>query len=160
MRFRSPFMMAPVCALLLVLGGCSDGERTAIGDQKAYSPSALGEIPLLRYFADHNPGLAILKYAQADLDNDGKEDLVVIYQVAREQNEMRVLLDQGATVAESNAVPAPVSDQLVQFKNIDNKPPMEFILQGRKGPKVGYAIFRIEDGRLEDLFGQGMEDCC
>ena len=60
----------------------------------------------------------------------------------------------------TNEVPAPVSDQTIELKDIDEEPPMEFIVQGRKGAKVGFAIFRIEDGELVDLFGEGMEDCC
>ncbi len=114
----------------------------------------------MRFFAGNHPALLILKYAQADLDNDGMEDLIVIYQIAKDQNEMCVILHHGEGFVESNSVPAPVSDQLIQFKDIDNKPPLEFIVQGRKGSKVGYAIFRFEDGKLADLFGQGMEDCC
>jgi hypothetical protein len=139
---------------------CTDKERPAAGDQKNYSPTVLQENALLRSFAVNHPGLLILKYAQADLDNDGLEDLIVIYQVNKGQNEMCVLLHYIEGFVESNSVPAPVSDQLIQFKDIDSKPPLEFIVQGRKGPKVGYAIFRIENGKLEDLFGQGMEDCC
>lgn len=115
---------------------------------------------MLRSFVEIHPCFEILKYAQADLNNDGQEDLIVIYQVTKGQNKMCVLLHHGTDLVESNSVPAPVSDQLIQFKNIDNKPPLEFILQGRKGSKVGYAIFRIEDGTLMDLFGEGMEDCC
>lgn len=114
----------------------------------------------MRYFVENHPGLAILKYAQADLDNDGLEDLIIIYQVTKGKNEMCVLLHHGPDFVESNSVPAPVSDQLIQFRNIDDKPPLEFILQGRKGTKVGYAIFRLQDGKLADLFGEGMEDCC
>ena len=146
--------------VLFSVASCSDKDRPTPGDQKNYSPSALVENPMLRHFTGNHPNFLILKYAQADLDNDGLEDLIVIYQVAKGHNEMCVLLHQGADFVESNSVPAPVSDQMIQFKDIDNEPPLEFILQGRKGPKVGYAIFRIEDGKLADLFGEGMENCC
>jgi hypothetical protein len=37
---------------------------------------------------------------------------------------------------------------------------MEFIVQGMKGANVGYAIYRLEGTKLEDLFGEGMKDCC
>jgi len=37
---------------------------------------------------------------------------------------------------------------------------MEFIVQGSKGNKTGFAVFRIENNQLVDLFGEGMEDCC
>ena len=49
---------------------------------------------------------------------------------------------------------------MIQLRDIDKKPPMEFIVQGAKGSKMGFAVFRIEENRLVDLFGEGMEDCC
>lgn len=155
------FWMIPATLALLSLVYCSDNkDLPAPGDQKNYNPTVLQENKMMHSFAEKHPGLAILKYAQADLDNDDREDLIVIYQIAKDQNEMCVIRHTGEGFIESNSVPAPVSDQLIQFKDIDSKPPLEFILQGRKGSKVGYAIFRIEDGKLADLFGQGMEDCC
>jgi hypothetical protein len=140
--------------------GCTDKETAPPGDQKDFTPEILIQNGLMQQFAANHPGLAVLKYAQADLDNDGKEDLIVIYRVAVEKNQMCVLRHRGPDVIETNSVPAPVSDQMIQFRNIDEKPPLEFILQGRKGAKVGYAIFRIENDLLTDLFGEGMEDCC
>ena len=60
----------------------------------------------------------------------------------------------------TNEVPAPVSNQVITFKDIDDKPPLEFIVQGMKGSNLGYAIYRVEGSILENLFGEGMEDCC
>jgi hypothetical protein len=140
--------------------GCTDNKTALQGDQKDFTPEVLTQNELMQQFAANHPGLAVLKYARADLDNDAKEDLIVIYRVAAEKNQMCVMRHRGPEVIETNSVPAPVSDQMIQFRNIDEKPPLEFILQGRKGAKVGYAIFRIEKGLLTDLFGEGMEDCC
>ncbi len=140
--------------------GCADNKTAPAGDQKDFTPEVLNQNPLMQQFAANHPGLAVLKYAQADLDNDGKEDLIVIYRMTAEKNQMCVLRHRGPEIIETNSVPAPVSDQMIQIRNIDEKPPLEFILQGRKGAKVGYAIFRIEKGLLTDLFGEGMEDCC
>ena len=36
---------------------------------------------------------------------------------------------------------------------------MEFVLQGQKGNKVGYGIYRVVDNAPMNLFGEGMEDC-
>ena len=154
------FLMIGATLALLSLVSCSDKDLPTSGDQKDYTPAVLQENKMMHSFAEGHPGLTILKYAQADLDNDDREDLIVIYQIAKDLNHMCVILHGGEGFVESNSVPAPVSDQMIQFKDIDNKTPLEFILQGRKGTKVGYAIFRIEDGKLTDLFGQGMEDCC
>ena len=144
----------------MMVFGCTEKDRAVSGDQKDFTPSALNGNKLMRYFADKHAGTVILKYAQSDLDDDGKEDLIIIYQVAREKNEMCVIRHGDSGLIQTNSVPAPATDQMIQFRNIDEKPPLEFILQGRKGANVGYAIFRIEEGDLVDLFGEGMENCC
>lgn len=145
---------------VLTVGACSDPDTQAAGDQKDFNADVLAENRMMQFFAGNHQGQTILKYAQADLDNDGKEDLIVIFRVGSGQNQMSVIYRQDGNFMETNAVPAPVSDQVIQFRDIDEKPPVEFILQGRKGAKVGYAIFRVEDGKLSDLFGEGMQDCC
>lgn len=115
---------------------------------------------LLKYFVTKNPGRKVIKYALKDLNNDGREDLLIIYEVSKEKNMMCVILDFGENYVATDEVPAPVSNQVIQFKDIDDKPPMEFIVHGSKGAKVGYAIYRIENGKIVDLFGEGMADCC
>ncbi len=149
-----------VLLFLISAYGCSEKDTPTPGDQKDFDASVLGENQMMQYFVGNHPGQTILKYAQADLDNDGRQDLIVIFSIEKGKNMMSVIRYQGVDLVETNAVPAPVSDQMIQFKNIDKKPPLEFILQGRKGAKVGYAIFRVEGGKLADLFGEGMEDCC
>jgi hypothetical protein len=145
---------------VLSLLGCRGQEPTPAGDQKDFTLSILHDNKMMQFFSTNHPGLVILKYAQTDLDNDGKDDLIIIFRKTKDENRMCVIRQQETGFIESNSVPAPVSDQIIRFKDIDNKPPMEFIVQGRKGSKIGYAIFRIEAGTLTDLFGEGMEDCC
>ncbi|PTN32247.1 Cys-Cys-COOH (seleno)protein SaoC [Desulfonatronum sp. SC1] len=152
--------MLAAAALLFSASGCTELATPPLGDQKDFCPDVLNHNTLLRNFAESYPGNPILKYAQADLNDNGQEDLIVIYQVVKGQNEMRVLLNHGTDYFVSDPVPAPVSDQMIQFKDIDNKPPLEFLVQGRKGPFIGYAIFRVEDGEIVDLFSEGMADCC
>jgi len=151
-----------ILSILLIFssGGCAQKEPLFEGDQKDFTPAFLDESKMMRYFVDSHPGQTVLKYAQADLDSDGQTDLIVIYQVEKAKNEMCVIRYKESTLMETNPLPAPVSDQMIRFKDIDGKSPLEFILQGRKRAKVGYAIFRIEKGKLIDVFGDGMEDCC
>lgn len=158
MNSRLSMLLPPI--ILMTVFGCTEKDRAVYGDQKDFSQSVLDENKLMRYFSDKQAGTVILKYAQSDLDNDGKEDVIIIYRVAREKNEMCVIRHGDSGFIQTNSVPAPVADQMIQFRNIDEKPPLEFILQGRKGANVGYAIFRIEEGNLVDLFGEGMENCC
>jgi hypothetical protein len=144
--------------LLFVLIGCQDRgtpARDISGDC-----TALQRNSLYRYFARTYPGKDALMWALKDVDSDGKDDLVLIYKVSKEKNAMRVVLTGSGTYAITNDVPAPVLDQVITFKDIDGKPPMEFIVQGMKETKIGYAVYRIERGKLVDLFSEGMDECC
>lgn len=144
--------------ILLVCGGCINQpvENDAV---RATEKLVQSDAPL-QYFKTTHPNKEVIVFAQADVNNTGTEDRVVIYQDTKEQNMMVVVFDDEGKLKCSNEVPAPATNQLIQFKDIDEKPPLEFIVSGAKGAKVGYAIFRLEAGKLEDLFGEGMEDCC
>ena len=146
--------------LLLVCFAAAQWDARGKGKHR---PERLGPAEgneLLRHFEVMNPGKEVLKYAMQDLNNDGREDLVVIYRVSPEKNMMRVVLDLGGRFAETNEVPAPYSNQVISFRDIDNKPPIEIVVQGTREAKFGYAIFRVEGMQLNNLFGEGMEGCC
>ena len=143
--------------MLLITCGCN-GATTE--NQPNPNREGLNTNRLLQYFITKNPGKEVIQYGSKDLNNDGREDLVIIYKVSKEKNMMCVILDMEENYVVTNEVPAPVSNQVIQFKDIDDKPPMEFIVHGRKGAKVGYAVYRIEKGEIVDLFGEGMADCC
>lgn len=102
----------------------------------------------------------IITYAQNDLNNDGKNDLLVIYKVNKNSNKMTVVVNENNELYLTEPVPAPIEDQKIEFKDIDDKDEMEVIVSGSKNGNVGYAIYRIEDKKLVDLFGQDMESCC
>lgn len=133
-------------------GGERTGRNTAVQCDRDNAP--------LHHFAARNPGRAIIKWAMRDLNDDGREDLLVIYRVDAEKNMMRVVLDLGGGFGETNEVPAPHSNQVISFRDIDGKPPVEIVVQGTKGVKFGYAVFRVEGTELTDLFGDGMDGCC
>ena len=143
--------------ILLVVIACYGRAPAA---QAAADRTLLLANPLYRHFAKVYPGREVVTWACKDLDNDGRDDLILIYKVDKEKKAMRVILNAKGKYAITNDVPAPVSNQVITFKDIDKKPPMEFIVQGAKGSKVGYAVYRIENGKLVDLFGEGMADCC
>jgi hypothetical protein len=148
------------CLLILALPlflACHDSGQ---GDETARRHSSLEGDPLYRYFAQLHPGKVVLAWAFADLDNDGRNDLVLIYRAGTDKNRMRVVLTAGGAYSITGDVPAPASNQTITFKDIDEKPPLEFIVQGMRGTKIGYAVYRVEKGRLVDLFGEGMEECC
>lgn len=131
------------------------------GPDRAKAKQDLSENePMIKYFLTENPGRQVIKTARADLNADGRTDMVVIYQVTHEKNMMRVILDLDGRFLATSELPAPVSNQVVQFKDIENKPPMEFIVQGSKDASIGYAIFRVEGTKLVNIFGEGMKECC
>lgn len=145
---------------LFLFSACGNQEQAKNSDERNFSPEILRDNKLMQAFVAAHPGQDVLKYAQADLSGDGRDDLIVIYKENKDRNRMCIICAKGDHFIESNSVPAPVTDQTIRFKDIDNKPPLEFIAQGRKGAVVGYAIFRLEDGVLTDLFGEGFENCC
>jgi hypothetical protein len=123
------------------------------------APPVAADDPRLRWCEDHW-GRRVLLSASADVDADGRPDLVVIYRVDGQKNAMCVVLAKPEGYRATNDVPAPVENQRITFRDIDDAPPLEFIVQGSKGAKYGYAVFRIEAGTLVSLSGHGMEDCC
>ena len=154
-RRRQALLMLLGAALLLA--SCSEPREGDV-PEKAIDRKVGGM--LLQHFEQAYPGLEVIKIARSDLNDDGRDDLIVIYRVSGDKNMMRVILDLGEGFLATNEVPAPHSNQVIQFRDIDKKPPMEFIVQGTKGAKSGFAIFRVEGNQLVDLFGEGMADCC
>lgn len=151
-----------LCLLFCILlgfftGGCNarNADNTPGGDVGVKNDN-----PALHYFIATHPDKEVIKCASGDINNDTIEDLVVIYRESKEKNSMLVVTEQKGQYQCTNEVPAPVSNQQIQFKDIDQKPPVEFIVQGMRGANVGYAIYRVEGTKLEDLFGEGMKDCC
>ena len=98
-----------------------------------------------------------------DLTDDGLDELVVIYHNPEEtlKNWMVALINRGdGTYDITEPTPAPIENQALRFFEMDREPPLEFVLTGEKDGEVGYAIYRIIDGELINLFGENMEDCC
>ena len=94
-----------------------------------------------------------------DLNDDGLEDLLVIYRENREQNKFVVIL-AGDPPTITVPDPAPLENAAIEFKDIDKTPPMEFIISGNKGSYMGYGIYRIKEEALYNLFDADMEHCC
>jgi len=156
-RTRLPVLLISLM-VLLACGGCAN-QPAENNDVRATGELQQSDA-LLQHFQTVHPDKEVIKIARADVNNTGTEDMVVIYQDTKDKKMMEVVFDADGKLKCSNQVPAPANNQLIQFKDIDKQPPLEFIVQGTKGAKVGYAIYRLQDGRLADLFGEGMEDCC
>ncbi|MEN6326448.1 MAG: Cys-Cys-COOH (seleno)protein SaoC [Syntrophomonas sp.] len=95
-----------------------------------------------------------------DINNDGEEDLIVIYKDSADANKMIAIWEEAGKVVISEPAPAPAENYRIEWRDIDDKAPVELIISGSKGVNVGYAIYRLEKGKFVNLFGEGMEDCC
>ena len=140
--------------MFAALMGCSHEEKSEAVDIGVDSGNEL-----LVHFQEKYPENKVIKCGYEDVTNDGMKDLVVIYNIKKGKNGMRVVVG-GDEYSISNEAPAPVEDQTIKFKNIDDKGEIEFIVSGSKHGNVGYAIFRFEQMDIINLFGQDMEDCC
>lgn len=124
-----------------------------------YAQSVADDHPGLLRFRQDFPQRDVLLACEEDVTNDGKPDLLLVY---RDGEHIRfvtaIAVESGCRYTEP--IPAPVENQKIQFRNIDKKEEMEFIISGEKDGAAGYAIYRIIDGEPKDLFGEGMNDCC
>ena len=149
-----------------------DGSR--VGRELDYAESVPEDNKILQKFKAAFPEYEVILACEEDLTDDGKNDLLVIYfttefdaysgstsTVNGGHIRLRVAIDSGdgENYIFSDPVPAPIENQKVKFQNIDKEAEMEFVLQGQKGSKVGYGIYRVIDGSLVNLFAEGLEEC-
>jgi hypothetical protein len=149
-----------------------DGSR--VGRNLSYAETVPEDNKILEAFYEQFPTATMLVACEEDLTNDGKKDLVVIYNTPEADEasnntalvngghiRLTVMIDlgNGEEYKHTEPIPAPIENQKIQFQNIDKADEMEFVLQGQKGTKVGYGIFRVIDGKTMNLFGEGMEEC-
>ena len=129
---------------------------------------------ILMKFKEAFPNVKVVLACEEDLTNDSKKDLIVIFNTPEEDEHiaystmvdggyirLTVAIDSGDGISYqfTDPIPAPVENQRIQFQNIDKVDEIEFILQGQKGAKVGYGIYRVMDGAPINLFGEGLEEC-
>lgn len=132
-------------------------------DRKNYAESVAEDHEALLYFNQEMPGREVFLACEEDLTDDGLKDLVVVYHNPEEGviNWMVALINRGdGTYDITPPTRAPIENQAIRFFNMDKAGEMEFVLTGEKEGEVGYAIYRIIDGELINLFGEDMEDCC
>ena len=105
----------------------------------------------------------IIRAGQEDVNNDGKKDLVVVYNTKGDEKNYSIVLiykDEKDYILSKTAV-APRENVEIKFKNIDDKDNIEFIISGSKNGNYGYAIYRLEeDLEIRDLFSEDMDNCC
>ena len=119
--------------------------------------------PALKWFTQTYKNRSVIFGFSGDLTNDGLEDVIIIYKENNNKNYCWVTvavktIDDGWYIIDP--VLAPKQNQKVKVFDMDNSPPSEFTISGDKNGIVGYAVFRIIDGRLESLIDEGYLSCC
>lgn len=127
--------------------------------EQVFAPMVPADDSALLRFQEQFPERRVALACGEDVTNDGHRDLLVIYTEGDLTRFVTAIAD-GDGYLFTDPIPAPVENQGIQFKNIDKKDEMEFIISGEKKGAAGYAIYRIIDGQPKDLFGDGMNDCC
>ena len=150
-----------------------DGEGR-VGRDLLYAENVYEDNPILQVFKEAFSNVKILLACEEDLTNDGCNDLVVIFNTPEKDEHVAystqfdggyirlvVAIDSGdgENYTFSDPIPAPIENQKIQFQNIDKTDEIEFVLQGQKGAKVGYGIYRVIDGEPVNLFAEGLEEC-
>ena len=130
-----------------------------------YKPMVEDDNAALVAFQQENPQRKVVLACEEDVTNDTLKDLLIIYKEddPTEGEITRLVVSvaqQDGSYTYTEPIPAPIENQGIQFKNIDEEAEMEFIVSGEKDGAAGYAIYRMIDGQPMDLFGDGMEDCC
>lgn len=151
-----------------------DKEGNRAGREIDYAENVPEDHKILMKFKELFPKAKILVACEEDLTNDGCKDLVVVFNNPEPDEfssytqlmdggyiRLAVMIDSGdgENYECSTPTPAPVENQRIKFQNIDEQEEIEFILQGQKGSKVGYGIFRVMEGEPISLFDQGFEEC-
>jgi hypothetical protein len=116
--------------------------------------------PLYPAYLEACEGKEALLTSAMDFNNDGIEDLIVIFRENRKANKMIALWRSGTDISISGPMPAPLENCMIEWKDINKEPPIEMLLSGSKGAAVGYAVYRFENNAFINLFGDGMEECC
>jgi hypothetical protein len=145
-----------VLGLIMAGGGCNkkaDYKGTASSTAQAISSG-------VKYWRDHSAGGQLVKWAEEDLNADGRQDAVIIYRLKDGKCKMVAVINLAGRYRLTDPVPAPVFNQQISFKDFDRKPPMETVVTGTNNNYVGIAIFRLEKNQLINLFENDYDKCC
>ena len=163
---KHPFVKILACLLAVVLLAqlrevlLKQDEVAEANSGVPYAEMVKDNHPLLKEFRSRHPERTVLLACAEDITNDGIEDLVVISQFESDISSIALYSDPDGNLAETPPIPGPRENQRIRFFNMDKLSEIETLITGEKKGQVGYAIYRIIDGEMINLFGEGMEDCC
>ena len=137
--------------------------REINGGRRPYDTPVDDDHRALKWFSQKYENREPFLGFSGDLTGDGLLDLIVLYHLNGQTDKcwMSVVVQRGHGIwSETDSVRAPVENQKVRVFDMDKEAPMEFVITGEKNGAIGYAIFRIVNGHLTDLFAADMKDCC
>lgn len=115
--------------------------------------------PRIAYFQEQLP-YRIVKAAEADINRDGRKDLVLIWYVEEEDfNHIGAVMNTKSGYVLTEASKAPYENITIEFKDIDEQGDLEFIVSGSREGRYGFGIYRMENDIVQDIFGENLEDC-
>jgi hypothetical protein len=147
----------PILLSIFAISGCSGTTNAAISTSTTPEATAT---PCFTYWEQNHPGQEWVRLTEADMNGDGRPDLIIIYRETDSKCSMTVVLDLATNFQTAGPVDAPVEDQVISVFDMDGKPPNEFSVSGRKGVNIGSAVFRLESDKIVQLFSSGYGDCC
>lgn len=158
MKINKYIVFFGVLTSFLLLSSC---ETNSI----EYKKSEIKNTRLLDFFKEENKNCTVITVGEKDINNDEKEDMVVIFK--HNDNSHGHIGEVEFTVVINDDNPkllkhykAPVENQKIEFKDVDKKQPIEFIISGSKNSNIGYSIYRFENNEVIDIFGSGSMDAC
>lgn len=116
--------------------------------------------PLFEIFAEMYPDKEILVSLEGDCNDDGISDLVVVYRENDDQNHQVTVYSNKDGFFLTAPSPAPYQDCKLEWRDVDERPPCELSVSGRRGVKFGFNIFRFVENQWINVYGEGMEECC
>ena len=162
-RLRPVVLLAALLAALVGLAALRQAlqlreDAAQARGETVYADPVAANHPLLLQFQAAHPEAEVVLACAGDITDDGEDDLAVIYRSGEDMS--AVVLTGGVSGVETDPIPAPRENQKLRFFNMDGAGAAELLITGEKNGQVGYAVYRLSDGRLKDLFGEGMKDCC
>ena len=133
--------------------------KNYLRDAKTFAKPVSNDNYLLKEFKKLFNDRKVILACEEDINDDNIKDLVVISKLEDDISTI-ALLDFGDKYETTNPIPAPRENQYIKFINVDKIGIIEILITGEKKGQVGYAIYKYEEGKLIDIFGEGMEDCC
>jgi len=151
-------------AVSFTLAGCGNTLKTTAQSSSTEVVQTQNEIaktsPVFAYWQKQFPDAVWASLAKADLNNDGRDDLVVVYNQGENKSFFVVIEDLANGYQITDPTPAPVQDQAVKIMDLSGWAQHQFSITGRKNDVVGMAIFVVDNHKILMLYTSAYGDCC